>query len=59
MHFFASLFRHDAVSALSDLDDSVLKDLGLSRYDLRDARRYGGTDLLMRRRAERAATGMF
>jgi len=59
MSFFKRLFAFNTVNALSDLDDHLLCDLGLSRDDLYEARLgHRGAGFLHQRAAERAASWM-
>lgn len=57
MALFSFFNRKSVLSALADLDDRCLSDIGLNRYDLNAARRKGASAAayLSDRRAERAA----
>jgi len=57
MNLFSIFSRRSSISALSNLDDRRLSDLGLNRYDLFDAQHMNtinASALLTTRRDERA-----
>lgn len=54
MSIFTAFSRRASLRALFALDDRRLSDMGLTRFDLADARRMASTALLNERRNERA-----